>query len=363
MIAIITQVADETGLDRVELLGGALAESGPNLDQWERWGTWPDISFGLFHQTVRFARDGDQSRRPENIELVKRLYFDPWHASRVAAGQFKSYRARESSALDAWCRYNWPSKNPADNPNRGNYAQGLAKAATLLGSSQPTAMYDPDVPVTPQPNKWACSVYSLLWALHALGRGTSAAWLQAAMLEQGVVSAADGLLRADGAGLVDFVNHEYGELGIEAFRKENATIDDVRAQAGTSPVLIGGHRWGGEGHWVGVRGVEPDGTLILANPADGYDGIHQELRDSYDRLGPFTMVWLQPKAGVVVDPEVPPHPDTDLVTSLQTALAEITRGGPYRALGDLEGKPLREVLLEIEHIRNRLAEIGNQYGV
>lgn len=359
VISIITQVADENGLDHVEFLGGAVAESG--LDPTaERYGTWPDVSFGLFQQTVRFAPDGDQSQRPENIDLIKRLYSDPWHASRVAAGQFKHYRAGESSALDAWCRYNWPAKNPADNPNRGNYTRGLAEAANLIGTSTPTASYDPNVPVTPQPNSWACSVYSLLWALHSLGRGTSAAWLQQAMLDQGVVTVANGLERADGSGLVAFVDREYSELGIEAFRNTSPTLADVQAKAGQVPILIGGRAWY---HWVGVRSVQSDGTLNLANPADGWQGIHQELRDSWGRLGPWTMVWLQPMAGVIVDPEQPPHPDTDLVTSLKTALAEVTRGAPYQAMGDLEGKPLREVLKEIQNIRNRLTEIGNQYGV
>lgn len=309
-------------------------------------------------------------------ETARDLGVNPWDpiASLDAAARYmKHLHDAHGSWARAFAAYNWGWGHvlkwdgrretlPAETAHYLDVILGLGwpEPGTNPASSAP---YDSTAPVTQQPNDWACSVYSLLWALHSLGRGTSAAWLQEAMLDQGVVSKKDGLLRGDGSGLVDFVNREYGELGIEAHRMENVTIGDVRAKAGQYPVMLGGHGWGSAGHWVGVRGVQPDGTLNLANPADGYDGIHQELRDSFGRLGPFTMVWLEPKDGVIVDPEPPPHPDTDLVTSLKTALAEVTHGAPYQALGDLQGKPLKEVLTQVDNIRNRLTEIGNQYGV
>lgn len=293
------------------------------------------------------------------------------------------YEAHERSWKRALAAYNWGWGNVAGLGGRprwdGSRATLPAETAryldAILGpgwpepsdSPQPptplpsTVVYDADYPVIPQPNNWACSVYSLLWALRSLGRGTAAAWLQQAMLDDGVVTVADGLTRADGSMLVAFVDREYNELGIEAFRKENATIDDVRAKSREGvPVLIGGRAWG---HWSGVRSVQTDGTLNLANPADGWMGIGQELRDSWNRLGPWTMVWLQPMAGSQLPPDDLPDPDSDLVTSLKTALAEVTLGGVRKAIDDLHGKPLRDADPEITNITNRLQEIAEQFGV
>lgn len=305
--------------------------------------------------------------------------FDAVASLHAAARYMKTlYTNHEKSWKRALAAYNWGWGNVAaglggrprwDGRRETLPAETRHYLDVILGDGWPEpgepvetgAQYNADAPVIPQPNNWACSTYSLLWALRSLGRGTTAAWLQQAMLDQGVVTMANGLERADGFGLVSFVDREYNELGIEAFRKVQATIDDVRAKAGTVPVLIGGRAWN---HWSGVRSVQPDGTLNLANPADGWGGIKQELRDSWDQRGWWTMVWLQPIAGAVIDPDEPiPHEDSDLVTSLQTALAEVTKGGVRAAIQDLRGKPLREVDREVVNIGNRLDEIAGQFGV
>lgn len=134
IIDLIVRKAHEHGLIPWEFLGGAIAESALNPSAW-REGVWPDWSAGLFQQTVRFADEGDQTASPENVALIKRLYFDPAYACDVAARKFKAYRAKEATALDAWCRYNWPARDPALNPNRGNYAAGLTEAQRILGGT------------------------------------------------------------------------------------------------------------------------------------------------------------------------------------------------------------------------------------
>lgn len=143
VLKIIADTAKANGIDPVAFLGGAIAES--NLDPWAaRYGTWPDVSFGLFQQTVKWAVEGDHSNSDANVNYIKSLYFDPQHAANVAIIQFKGYLNAAGNALDAWCLYNAPAIPPAQNPNRGNYQNGLARAAQMIQPTPP-----PPPPPTP----------------------------------------------------------------------------------------------------------------------------------------------------------------------------------------------------------------------
>lgn len=143
ILAIIFETADRHGLDRAELLGGAIAESNLNPHA-ARYGAWPDVSFGLYQQTVRWADEGDQSDRPENVALVRDLYFDPVYSANKAAPKYRHYRQREATALDAWCRYNRPWLSPSANPTRVNYQRGLREAAAIVAG----------LPAKPAPDGW-----------------------------------------------------------------------------------------------------------------------------------------------------------------------------------------------------------------
>ncbi len=42
--------------------------------------------------------------------------------------------------------------------------------------------------------------------------------------------------------------------------------------------------------------VSVDGNLLLANPADGHMGVHQEMsQQQFKNLGPFTAWWIEPE--------------------------------------------------------------------
>ncbi len=312
-IALVCRKADQLGIDRVEFLGGAFAESGPNLDQWERYGTWPDVSFGLFHQTVAFADEGDHRNTPENIAYIRDLYFNPEHACDVAGVKYRYWRFNpDVPALTAWCAYNMPASyhNPESNPNINNYRASLALAARTLGASEPVPAgltYGPDVPdeVIRQKNDWSCAVrstYAALWAMAQQGHGEPVTygdggprdvydWMVPTYDDPSV-----GLHAADGSGLVEVLRSH----GYAADRLSPALLANVQARAGRQPVLIGGRAWN---HWVYVSGVEPDGTLILENPSPGFAGISGQLRDSWDRLGPFTAVWIDLPGAAVPEME------------------------------------------------------------
>lgn len=166
-----------------------------------------------------------------------------------------------------------------------------------------------------QQNPWSCAVrstYAALWMMAQLDQGEPVTygdggprdvydWMVPQYDDPSV-----GLHAADGSELVAMLRSK----GYMADRKYPASLADVQVRAGTQPVLLGGRAWG---HWVYVWGVRSDGMLLLENPAPGFMGISDELRDSFDRLGPMTMVWIDVPAVTPVPEPVPvplsPHDD------------------------------------------------------
>lgn len=326
-IELVAAKAREHGIEPWEFLGGAIAESGHGLDQWERYGTWPDVSFGLFHQTVRFADEGDHTASPENVRAVRERYFDPRHACDVAARKFLAYRALEQSALDAWCRYNWPARSPSLNPNRGNYAQGLDEARRVLGVGAVPVSYNPAEPPHRQEDDFDCSQETAEWALWSVSRRPQEAWLEPTMIAEGVMSPEVGLTDASGAGLAAFLNRHYGEFGYHASHEPIATFDALAAEAGRYPLLIGGRNWGGpgRGHWSGLAGYDAaGGVLDLRNPATGPTFGHPTLtRAEFDARGPWSLVRLTHPDLLAAPPPPPPDPRDGRIAELEAEVATL----------------------------------------
>lgn len=340
VIALIDRKAKQYGLETWEFLGGAIAESALNpkarrpADAAQDTAYWPDVSFGLFQQTARWAAEGDQSMRADNIRFVEDLYYNPEHATDVAAHKFKAYRARAGNALDAWCLYNWPAKPPAENPNRANYAAGLEEAKRIMGTvaTPPAApatkkvVYDPHYPVIAQNDDWSCAPTSTRWALKALGRNPSEEWIESQMIADGIVSKADGLLDATGAALAAWIEAQYGEWGYKATAVSGAvTFDYVASLAdGSYPILIGGRQWH---HWSAVRMYAPStGRLLLANPADGWKTIRQEMdRQQFAWYGPFSVVriWHPDVWSPEPTPEPEPSRKSVLIGEIRSRLNEL----------------------------------------
>lgn len=341
IVALIVAKAQEFGIaEAYELLGGAIAESALNptarrpKDPALDTAYWPDVSFGLFQQTARFADEGDQSPRADNIRFIEELYSDPVHAANVAARKFKQYRSREATALDAWCRYNWPAKNPSENPNRANYATGLAEAKRMLNSAAtppatPKVTYDPHLPVIAQNDDWSCAPTSARWAMWALGRKPTEGWMESTMLAEGVVSKEDGLLDATGAGLAAFIERHYGEYGYQALWYDHVSfqrlVDEIAD--GTHPTLIGGRQWN---HWSAVRlYASSTDKLMLANPADGWKSVRQEMdRQQFSWYGPFSVVriWHPDLLGAAPAPPITaPEPSRKsvLIGEIRSRLEEL----------------------------------------
>jgi hypothetical protein len=150
-------------------------------------------------------------------------------------------------------------------------------------------VYDPTTPIVPQNHDWDCAEQSTLWALTACGRHPSDTWMENQMLVEHIESTVEGLLNSSGAGLVAFIIEQYGEFGFYANNEPSVTFDAVAAETGPYPLLIGGRAWN---HWSGVRNYDVvNDVLRLANPADGWKGVHQTMnRGQWATLGPFSMV-------------------------------------------------------------------------
>ena len=132
------------------------------------------------------------------------------------------------------------------------------------------------------------------------------------------MSPSQGLLDASGAGLAAFVGRHWGEFGFYANNEPVVTFDGAALEgAHAYPILCGGRTFGPGGHWVGIRGYDAGrGVLLLANPADGFTGISQEMNSvQWNARGPWSKVRVlhpdllkSPAPGPV--PPVPVPPDT-----------------------------------------------------
>ena len=331
IIALVVAKAHEHGLVPYELLGGVIAESGLNPDA-ERYGVWPDVSFGLLQQTVKFAEEGDHTPSPENVALIRRLYSDPAHALDVGAAKFKHWRYDpEVSALQAWTAYNLPASYRfwPDVPNveqRENYRAGLAEAQRILGAPpvEPASpVYNPEQPAFTQNDDWSCAPTSTRWALWAWGRQPSEQWIESTMKADHIVSEARGLLDASGASLAAWITEQYGDFGYTARNASPVTFDDVRSLAGSAPVLIGGRNWGAAGHWTGVRSYDPSkGVLVLANPGGSGPIYGQQSldRQQFVERGSWSLVVITHASQGT---PVPTPPPTDSATELAQLRAEV----------------------------------------
>jgi hypothetical protein len=155
LTALVVAAAQANGLPPELLLALAIAESELGV-RCQRWGrhtdrarqllaaddraglaelvglidqeTPGDISFGLFQQTVRWADEGDQSSTLGNVFALRDLYFDPNHATTVAAKRLGAFWRQFGDPLEALCRYNKPSIPGAENPHRARYQECMGRA-------------------------------------------------------------------------------------------------------------------------------------------------------------------------------------------------------------------------------------------
>lgn len=146
VLAAARSAAAEAGIPVELLVACGIAESNLTADarrprdQAQDAAYWPDVSFGAWQQTVRWAPEyqgGAQYPGADEVLRVGRLYLDPSHAARVAARQLAAnYRKRPDDLQWVLERYNKPNGEVTAGV-RANYARGLAEARRILGEPPP----------------------------------------------------------------------------------------------------------------------------------------------------------------------------------------------------------------------------------
>jgi hypothetical protein len=216
-------------------------------------------------------------------------------------------------------------------------------------------VYDRNEPMFPQNDDWSCAPTSTRWALEALERKPAESWIEATMISEGVVSTAQGLLDATGAGLAAFVRRHYTEFGYDANHEPSIGWEWAVREGGEKPdgsghlypVLIGGRAWN---HWSGLRDYDPARkVLLLANPAEGWKGVGQTMtKAQFDALGPFSAVRIWHR-DLFAPPPGPPIPVPDPLRAVRAEL--IASADRYDAAVRDAGDRLRD---EIRAIAERI---------
>lgn len=206
----------------------------------------------------------------------------------------------------------------------------IASALGVAPTPPSVVAYNRNEPAHPQEETFDCSQESLEWALWAWGRRTQDDWLEGAMISEGVMTPQFGLMDASGAGLAEFITRHYAELGYVSNNSNPVSFDDLLAEfewpINPYPGLVGFRRWGPSGHWAGLRGADKlRRVLLLANPADGFDGIFQEMTESqFNARGSASLVRVI-HSSVLGPAPTPPPPVQDPVAERIRVLAREIR--------------------------------------
>ena len=306
------------------------------------------------------------------VDLIARPddALDPDISAAVAALYFRDHTTVQGYSIPQAARagdWEWVRRLVQGGTHGLDRLVAIASAldAYAAPGGEPMPVYDLTLPIRTQDNDWDCAQEATLWGLKAAGRNPDDDWMEQDMLADGVESVVVGLTRGDGSLLAEWITREYAEPGangspaVKAYNVATVGFDDVRSIAGTSPVLIGGHRWGSSGHWAGVRRYDPQqGTLVLANPAGTGPVYGQQTldRQQFEARGPWSMVVLQAVgAEAPVPVPIPPADprDAELVAlrervgGLEIAvahLADILAGDRLHAVAD-EARAIREQFL------------------
>lgn len=143
--------------------------------------------------------------------------------------------------------------------------------------------YDQAAEMARQQRDWDCSAAATAWLGRSLGWGWAELDVAYQFLDQGMATRQQGLLEGTGVGIVRW-------LALQPMPASNEQISwsVLAAREWSCPLIMGSSSWD---HWTGVRGLDSDGNLWLANSAPGWAGIYQTLTaEQFARFGDFWAV-------------------------------------------------------------------------
>jgi hypothetical protein len=168
----------------------------------------------------------------------------------------------------------------------------LTPRPPLLTSAAPPpplgwrAAYRPETEMSPQVYDWTCSACSLNWVLRATGIAPQHTREQA-VEEIGYpthINPTYGLMDASGSQL----RRVFADYGLQT-NQAWLTFDQVWSGANQTTGQMSGGAWY---HWVAIRGTRGS-DIWIANSAPAYMGVSDILtRADFQRLGPFSVVYL-----------------------------------------------------------------------
>jgi len=139
--------------------------------------------------------------------------------------------------------------------------------------------------MAPQQYSWTCSICSFTWVINATGTDPNLTREQAATI----------------IGYPNCVNESYGLMSaqcmIDAFnyysldaKQKWVTFDEAYAIMGDTTGVINPI---GMYHFMGMRGLDNNSSLWVANSASGYMGVYETLgRNQFNSLGPVQVIYL-----------------------------------------------------------------------
>ena len=146
IIALIIAYSDAAGVPRRLTLACGIAES--NLRQYAtREGTWPDVSYGIGQQIVKFAPVGNGKDTPDNRALVRDWLFNPQNSiplmvkklAEAYDNRLKAGYSDEDAQWQALYRYNtggWLPPGGQYVGNVENYRRAFVAADALLATRE-----------------------------------------------------------------------------------------------------------------------------------------------------------------------------------------------------------------------------------
>lgn len=312
--ALCNNVADEHGFPPRLIVACAVMES--NLDeQSERYGAWPDVSAGLFHQAVQWAVGfglGNGTNTPENIEAVfDVLKHDLPRAAKIAASQLGHWWGQYGDGLEALGRYNYPAVGFQGNPNAANIRRGWEASARYV-TEEPPMPHD-------LAERWIAAMQALTGTPYVFG---------------GKDLARDGGL--DCSGLLTSTAQQVGlDLGKPDYTSADSLklycdrVDEADARRGD--VLLFHSTYGNAGpNYATHCGVYlRPGWMI-----DTHDGVHET--EHYDDYWQAHWLGVYRPRGLAEAPQPEPEPEPDRVAALETQLGEMRRIARAELIPNLE---------------------------
>lgn len=298
MYELVRRHGAEPGLDRA-LLAGAWGES--------KWDTEAVGDSGHSYGLWQMYDQGQGAGMTPAERMDPDIACD--HMLPVYRAQWEKYQAEGWDGIELATRVALGAERPfgwmdPDGPAAQGYRTGYAAAAP--DQEVPTMTYNPDTSPERQTSPFACSIRTATWMLRSLGIGVDANTMYERMVP-GLVTPELGLLQGDGSALAPFLAEQSGQPTGHAW----VNWEWLCAHAGTMPIGIGSPSLY---HWVAVRGLNADGTLALANPAPGYQGLYDTMSEAqFDQWAPWAGVWI----------EVPNEEDTELSQAEKDELASL----------------------------------------